>query len=134
MIKDATGRKLNLSGELNLDFGFSPALVVTDVTFANAPWGSQPQMIKVEQLQAEVQLLPLLFEDVELKKITLVGVDVFLETDRTGRGNWHFPAADSSAKEARLFKVLKIELDQLSIENLHLAYRNGETDRQCGSL
>jgi len=128
MVKDATGRELNLGGEVNLDFGFSPALVVTDVTFANAPWGSQPQMIKVEQLQAQVQLLPLLFEDVQLKKITLVGVDVFLETDRTGRGNWHFPAADSSAKKARSFKVPKIELDQLSIENLHLAYRNGETE------
>ena len=128
MAKDATGRELNLGGEVNLDFGFSPALVVTDVTFANAPWGSQPQMIKVEQLQAQVQLLPLLFEDVELKKIILVGVDVFLETDRTGRGNWRFPAADSSAKKTGSFKVPKIELDQLSIENLHLAYRNGETE------
>jgi len=128
MVKDATGRKLNLSGEVNLDFGFSPALVVTDVTFANASWGAQPEMIKIEKLQAQVQLLPLLFEDVELKKITLVGVDVFLETDRTGRGNWRFPAADSSAKKARSFKVPKIELDQLSIENLHLAYRNGETE------
>ena len=26
MVKDATGRELNLSGEVNLDFGFSPAL------------------------------------------------------------------------------------------------------------
>ena len=128
LVKDATGRELNLGGEVNLDFGFSPALVVTDVTFANAPWGSQPQMIKVEQLQAQVQLLPLLFEDVELKKITLVGVDVLLETDRTGKGNWHFPAADSSAKRARSFKALKIELDQLSIQNLQFAYRNGETE------
>ena len=44
-------------------------------------------MIKIRKLQAQVQLLQLLFEDVELKKIKLVGVDVFLETDRTGRGN-----------------------------------------------
>ncbi len=64
--------------------------------------------------------VPGLSRDVELKKITLVGVDVFLETDRAGRGNWHFPAADSSAKKAGSFKVPKIELDRLSIENLHL--------------
>lgn len=50
MVKDATGRELNLGGEINLDFGFSPALVVTDVTFANAPWGSQPEMIMAEIL------------------------------------------------------------------------------------
>ena len=128
MVERATGRELNLSGDVNLDFGFSPALVVTDVTFANAPWGSQPQMIKIGKLKAQAQLLPLLFGDVELKQITLAGVDVLIETDRTGRGNWHFPAADSSAKKAGSFKVLKIELDQLRIENLHLAYRNGETE------
>ena len=128
MVERATGRELNLSGDVNLDFGFSPALVVTDVTFANAPWGSQPQMIKIGKLKAQAQLLPLLFGDVELKQITLSGVDVLIETDRTGRGNWHFPAADSSAKKAGSFKVLKIELDQLRIENLHLAYRNGETE------
>ena len=83
MVKEATGRELNLGGDINLDVGLSPALVVTDVTFANAPWGSQPLMIKIGKLQAQVQLLPMLFEDVELKKITLVGVDVFLETDRS---------------------------------------------------
>ena len=32
VVKDATGR------ELNLAIGFSPALVVTDVTFGNALW------------------------------------------------------------------------------------------------
>jgi uncharacterized protein involved in outer membrane biogenesis len=31
MVKVATGRELNLGGEINLDLGFSPALVVTDM-------------------------------------------------------------------------------------------------------
>ena len=42
--------------------------------------------------------------------------------------NWHFPAAGSSAKKSGLFKALKIELYQLSIQNLNIAYRNGETE------
>mgnify|MGYP001545899759 CR=1 FL=1 len=42
MVKYATGRELNLAGKLDLAIGFSPALVVTDIAFANAPWGSQP--------------------------------------------------------------------------------------------
>jgi uncharacterized protein involved in outer membrane biogenesis len=60
MVKDATGRELNLGGEVDLAIGFSPSLVVTDVTFANASWGSQPEMIKVDKLQAQIRLLPLL--------------------------------------------------------------------------
>ena len=42
--------------------------------------------------------------------------------------NWHFPAAGSSAKKSGLFKALKIELYHLSIQNLNIAYRNGETE------
>ncbi|MGD8467429.1 MAG: AsmA family protein, partial [Desulfobacterales bacterium] len=73
MVKDATGRELNLAGEVDLAIGFSPALVVTDVAFANAPWGSQPQMIKIETLQARVRLLSLLHREVEVQNIGLTG-------------------------------------------------------------
>jgi uncharacterized protein involved in outer membrane biogenesis len=48
MVKDATGRELNLGGEINLAIGFSPSLVVTDIALSNASWGSQPQMIEIE--------------------------------------------------------------------------------------
>jgi uncharacterized protein involved in outer membrane biogenesis len=127
MVKDATGRELNLSGEINLDFGFAPALVVTDVTFANAPWGSQPEMIKIGKLRMHARLLPLLFKDVEVQHIGLEGVDVLLETDPGGRGNWDFIAADSSDKRARSFKPSQIEIDTIRIENLSLTYRDGKT-------
>lgn len=50
LVKDATGRGLRLGGKINLAIGFSPVLVVTDIGFANAPWGSQPQMITVKKL------------------------------------------------------------------------------------
>ncbi len=42
IVADATGRKLSLGGEVNLEIGFAPALVVTDVALANVSWGSQP--------------------------------------------------------------------------------------------
>ena len=127
MVKDATGRELNLGGEVDLAIGFSPALVVTDVTFTNAPWGSQPQMIKVEKLEAQVLLLPLLFRDVQLKRIGLVGVDVLLETDPNGQGNWNFIAGDSSARKAGAFKPKDIEIDNIRIEKFQLIFREGKT-------
>jgi uncharacterized protein involved in outer membrane biogenesis len=120
MVKDATGRELRLGGEINLAIGFSPSLVVTDVTFTNASWGSQPQMVKIEKLQAQVRLLPLLFKDVELKHIGLAGVDVLLETDSNGQGNWDFTAGDKSEKSFGAFEPIKIDIDSIRIENLHL--------------
>ena len=41
MVKDATGRKLTLSGEVKLDIGFSPALLFDDMTLKK-PGGDIP--------------------------------------------------------------------------------------------
>jgi uncharacterized protein involved in outer membrane biogenesis len=127
MVKDATGRELNLGGEIDIAIDFSPALLVTNVAFANASWGSQSQMIKVEKLEAQVRLLSLLKREVEVKKIGLTGVDVLLETDPTGKGNWDFIAEDRKDKSEAGFTSEKIDIDNFRIKNLRLAYRQGKT-------
>ncbi|NIP24840.1 MAG: AsmA family protein, partial [Phycisphaerae bacterium] len=127
MVKDATGRELNLDGEVDLAIGFSPALVVTNVTFANAPWGSQSQMIRIETLQAQVRLLSLLHREVEVKNISLAGVDVLLETDSTGKGNWDFIAGDIKGKSAETFKPTEIDIDKIHIENLRFIFHKAKT-------
>ena len=127
IVKDATGRELILGGEIDLAIGFSPALVMTDVTFANASWGSQPQMIKVEKIEAQVRLLPLLFRDLQLKRIGLAGVELLLEADPNGKGNWDFIAGDGSARKAGSFKPKDIEIDNIHFEKFQLIFREGKT-------
>jgi uncharacterized protein involved in outer membrane biogenesis len=127
MVKDATGRKLNLGGKVDLTIGFSPALVVTDIAFANASWGSQPEMITVRRLQAQVRLLPLLKREVKVKNISLAGVEVLLETDSKGRGNWNSIAENRNDKSAGAFRSTGIEIDDIHIENLRFIFHNGET-------
>jgi uncharacterized protein involved in outer membrane biogenesis len=124
-VKDATGRELTLGGDLELDIGFSPSLVVADVMFANAPWGSQPQMMKAEKLQVQVHLLPLLFEDVEFDRIGLTGVEVLLETEATGKGNWEFKTSEKSTKSFWTPKELQVE--NVKILKLKLTFHDGKT-------
>jgi len=128
MVKEATGRDLNLSGEIDLAIGFSPALVVRDITFTNASWASQPKMLKIDELQAQVRLLPLLFRDVELRHIGLKGVDVVLETNPDGEGNWEFTADEGPAKKAGASKATEINIDNIRIENLNLTFHDGKTE------
>ena len=123
MVKEATGRELNLGGEINLAVGFSPALVVTDITLANVSWGLQPQIVKIDELQAQVGLLPLLARDVELRYIGLRGVDVLLETDKTGHANWYFSPKDSSAGKTGTFKLHNLDLDKILIDKLEATYK-----------
>jgi len=127
MVKDATGRELSIDGEIDLAIGLLPALVVTDITFANASWGSQPQMIKVDKLQAQVRLLPLLTKDVELSKIAFAGVAVLLETKPDGQGNWELPADESATRDAGASALTKISADNIRLENLDLTFHDGKT-------
>jgi len=126
MVEDATGRKLSIDGDVSFKFGFAPALVVTDVALANASWGSQAQMIEIERLQAEVRLLPLLFKDLDIKYIRLAGVKLLLEKGPDSQGNWDFPAGSNSAGSIEAFKPTAIEAEQISIENLHLTFREAK--------
>ena len=135
MVRDATGRDLKLGGEVKLAFGFSPKLVVRDVSLRNAAWGSKPDMIKVGQLQAQARLLPLLLGDVELEHIGLSGVDLLLETDSTGQGNWDFASDHRSSEKSGGFKVPRVDVASIRIENLRFAFRNGMTGSETrGSL
>ncbi|RLB99019.1 MAG: hypothetical protein DRH90_21100 [Deltaproteobacteria bacterium] len=127
MVEDATGRKLSLGGDINLEIGFAPALVVTDAALANATWGSQPQMIEIEKLQAQVRLVPLLFKNVKVKYISLAGVKVLLETGPKAQGNWNFLTGSNATGSIGIFEPNAIEVSRVSIENLHFTFHRHQT-------
>jgi hypothetical protein len=72
LFKEAIGRELNLGDKIDPAFGLSPVSVVKDVLLAKALRSSQPQMIKVEKLEAEMQLLHLCRHAAELLKIACI--------------------------------------------------------------
>lgn len=133
-VKQATGRDLTIKGDLKLQLGLSPAIAVNDVTFANAPWGSRPHMAEIKRFEAQVALLPLVFGNIEIKRLVLNDADILLETDRQGRGNWEFVA--KAAEDATASKpqqptetgATKLPaVDAVDIRNARLAYHDGKT-------
>ena len=56
----ATGRNLTIVGDLDLTILPAPRLRVKDVRFANVKGGSLPEMVKLEALDIQVRVLPLL--------------------------------------------------------------------------
>ncbi|HBC09492.1 MAG TPA: hypothetical protein DC046_18185 [Rhodospirillaceae bacterium] len=131
--KKATGRDLKISGDLKLNISLTPSLYVDGVTFANAPWGSRPDMVTLKRLEAEVALLPLLSSKIDVKRVVLIGLDLLAETDKQGRGNWQFGAADgksaasaeTSSGGGNLPLVRKVR-----IKDLRVTYRDGRTGEQ----
>ncbi|WP_144299887.1 AsmA family protein, partial [Elioraea rosea] len=99
-VKDGTGRELALNGPIGLKLGLTPALRVEDVTFANAPWGSRPDMARFEALEVEVAVFPLISGNVEINRVVLIRPNILLETDAQGRGNWEVAAPQAAAQPA----------------------------------
>lgn len=126
--KEATGRTLKIEGPLHIGFSLVPTVVAEQVSFSNADWGTKPQMLTAEKLALQVALLPLLSSQVDVRSVTIEGADIFLETDRKGRGNWEFgdaPAPQPQEEEGGSMSLASVP--EVNISDFHLAYRDGET-------
>lgn len=129
-VKSATGRDLEIKGDLNLQISLSPSVSVDGVTFANSEWGSRPAMVSLDSFAAEVSLIPLLSGDVQVKRIVLQGVDVLLETNSDGLPNWSFAPAESGDEEAAESDSGEAALPvvhTVQARDVTLTYKDGQT-------
>ena len=129
---EATGRKLTIAGDLDLAISFSPALRLEGVTFANADWGTRPEMAKLDRLEAQVELIPLLSGEARITRILVSGLDVLVETDAEGQGNWTFgqkEEAAPAATEGRESSGMPVQpvVQEVVLENAKVTYRDGTT-------
>jgi len=92
-VKEATGRNLSIAGDIELELSFTPSLSVSGVRFENAKWGSKPDMLSVEKFSAQVALLPLLSNTIEVDHVLLQGAEILIEREADGRANFVFEAA-----------------------------------------
>jgi uncharacterized protein involved in outer membrane biogenesis len=133
-VKQATGRDITFTGELELKIGFPVALTVDGTQFSNASWGTRPEMARVKRMEGEVAVLPLLLGKLEIDRIVVSGVDLLLETDEEGRGNWVFglpqdaevqAAAEAATDGAGTIPFVR----KLAFRDVIVTYLDGRTGR-----
>ena len=84
------GRELVINGDASIGLSLTPTIVIEDVELANAPWAANPQMVKIESLEVQFSLLPLLKKQIEISNINLIKPQIFLEVAANGEQNWVF--------------------------------------------
>ncbi len=129
-VKQATGRDLVIEGDIDLEISLTPAIAVGGVRFANAAWGSRPDMVKIDRFEARVALIPLLSGTIDVQKIVLIGADILLEKNAKGEANFVFTAkatpspskssADSSASGESTLPVVR----HVTIVDAVVMYKN----------
>jgi uncharacterized protein involved in outer membrane biogenesis len=138
----ATGRKLDIRGDVSLGVLPSPALSVADVRLANAKEAATADMVQLKSLDVHVALFPLLSGRIQVTAVELVEPVIELERLADGRANWEFkpggPAADpavgqagngeSGAGNGGGFGAIRV--DRFAIERGTLVYR----DTKAGTI
>ncbi|MDX8403861.1 MAG: AsmA family protein [Mariprofundaceae bacterium] len=86
-VEDATGRALQIGA---IDASLFPwvGMRLDDVRLANRSGFSDHDFLKVESLDVQVALLPLLSKKIEIKQFELNAPELFLERNAAGEGNW----------------------------------------------
>ena len=98
-VSKATGRQLNINGDLNLDLGWISRLSASQIQFENAQWSKHPQMVEVGFFDVQIDLWQLLSKfRVVLPTVTISQPKVILEKNAEGSANWEFRAAPAATE------------------------------------
>ncbi|OHC29947.1 MAG: cell envelope biogenesis protein AsmA [Pseudomonadales bacterium RIFCSPLOWO2_12_59_9] len=148
-IRQIARDKANLELTINGDIGWSLfpwlGLELTETTLASAATPTQP-FADLRLLGLSVRVLPLLRKEVQMSDIRIDGLNLTLQRDEQGHGNWQdighpakpataaassTPADNSAAAPAPASKQpLRLDIDSLSLTNSRIAYRDGKTGQQ----
>ena len=137
MVKDSTGRELSMKGDLELEIGLNPTLVIEDVSFQNVSWGSRPELAKIRRLEIQVAVLPLIRKIILFKRLILIEPDILIETNRDGTSNLEFKTvkkrvATKSVEEAPVHgkSILSaIAFNNIRIEKGRFTYNGRQSGR-----
>lgn len=134
LVSAATGRDFRIEGDIRLELFPTSSITTGQIMLANAPWGSQPQMLQISALSASVNPWSLAFGPPDVKTFVLSDVVVLQETNAEGQSNWDFTTADSDpvapADDGRMTASLPLLLRSASLERVVITRRQPESEDQ----
>lgn len=88
----------NLSiGAIDIKWSIPFSLELRDVRLANATWGSEPDMVRIERVSVRIELSALLHGVLRYRELKLVSPYILLE-HKPAEGNWRFGSSGSQSK------------------------------------
>ncbi len=153
-IRQLARDKANLELQLKGDIGWSLfpwlGLELTDATLASADTPDQP-FADLRLLGLSVRVMPLLRREVQMSDIRIDGLNLDLQRDAKGRGNWEgigkpaqadaaspTPPAQTPAEtdtadapaSTPAGQPLKLDIDSLTLSNSRIDYHDAQKDQQ----
>ena len=143
IVNEQTGRKLSLNGNAGLKISLIPTIELNDVTFSNASWAKEPNMISAKTIDVAFSVLPLLKKEIVIDKVHLIEPKVYLELNEKGVANWDFSKKENTkqpqtepdnqvqnlAKDtAQGVAIVSVLAKSLKIDNGEVVYQDLKTN------
>jgi len=127
-VKNATGRELTMSGNVEFELGIRPTLIVEDVSFQNASWSSTPDLARVKRMEVQIAVLPLIIGKFDFAHLVLVEPAVIVEFDSSGTSNFSFDTATTGEDGASELPPPPLIFSDVLIEKGLFTYKDAQSD------
>lgn len=147
LARDKANLELNIEGEIGWSLFPWLGLELTDTTLASAGTPEQP-FAGLRQLGFSVRVLPLLRKEIQMSDIRVDGLNLTLQRDAKGQGNWEGIGATEPAgqPEAQVdqpdalaladhqpdagSRAIQLDIDSLTVSNARLDYSDALSGQQ----
>ena len=119
------GRPVTIADMHRVDtFGFTPTIVVTDVTIPQAAWAGSGDFLRLREARVSFPVWPLLTGSFRPRDIKVSGLQLALVRDARGRTNWTRPGKPERGGSSN-------DLKGLIIRDSVIHYRDAMRQRQA---
>jgi len=130
IVKDKTGRDLELAGDIKLLYYPVLGFEAEKVTLGNPADFAEKDFVSVEQAQAGIKILPLLSKKIELASINLVKPSITIIKKSDGHTNLEFTQAKPQDKKEAKGQAMNISIEDFRIQDARLTYIDKATRKK----
>jgi AsmA family protein len=124
-LSDDLGRPVSIARITRLDrFSLHPVLEIQNLRVPQAQWAGKGMLVEIERARLRFAVLPLLLGRFEPEALAVTQGKMVFVRDAQGRKSW-----DRDEEKTRNGKAGRPHLQDLSIENLSVIYRDAKQDR-----
>lgn len=129
-----TGRQLQLGGDIQWSIFPWLGLQLNNVKLTNNPGFGQDPFAQIKKLDIQVRLVPLLHKQLEIGKLQIHGLSLYLIKNAKGQANWEGPLSSSpkTNSESNLtdnLKPLGFIITGLDIRDGHIIYSDQQKNK-----
>ena len=126
LIVKNTAREINIKGDITWTFFPSLGLNIHDITLSNNRQFAFSNFAKIGEATIHIKLLPLLFHNIQVSRLTIKDMSLQLIKNVAGQNNWQdlvikpSPTKETTISTSQLQSSQEDNLTKLTVENINI--------------